>query len=137
MAIENHAEYIARHQHEMDSIKSQLHVCKDKKESWSIYKKLHLSYTTFSIDSADHYATKMEEIALSSGDKELEFQSKLARITVLHAQFEYREGRKYKAVPQLDAYKKKVADGAMTVTDACTQLGISRSKWYKEVSCRA
>ena len=94
MAIENHAEYVGRHQHEMDSIKSQLHVCKDKKESWSIYKKLHLSYTTFSIDSAAHYATKMEEIASSSGDKELEFQSKLARITVLHAQFEYREGRK-------------------------------------------
>ena len=93
-AIENRAEYFARHQHEMDSIKSKLLICKDTKESWSIYKKLHLSYTTFSIDSAAHYATKMEEIALSSEEKELEFQSKLARITVLHAQFEYKEGRK-------------------------------------------
>ncbi len=50
---------------------------------------------------------------------------------------EYREGRKYMAVPELDAFKEKVADGAMTVTEACTKLGISRSKWYKEVSCRA
>ena len=49
---------------------------------------------------------------------------------------EYREGRKYMAVPELDAFKEKVADGAMTVTEACTKLGISRSKWYKEVSCR-
>ena len=50
---------------------------------------------------------------------------------------DYREGRKYKSVPELDAFRKKVADGDMTVTDACTKLGISRSKWYKEVSCRA
>ena len=50
---------------------------------------------------------------------------------------EYREGRKYMAVPELDAFRKKVANGDMTVTDACTKLGISRSKWYKEVSCRA
>ena len=50
---------------------------------------------------------------------------------------EYREGRKYMAVPELDTFRKKVADGDMTVTDACTKLGISRSKWYKEVSCRA
>lgn len=49
----------------------------------------------------------------------------------------YREGRKYMSVPELDTFRKKVADGAMTVTDACSQLGISRSKWYKEVSCRA
>ena len=50
---------------------------------------------------------------------------------------DYREGRKYMLVPELDAFRKKVANGDMTVTDACSQLGISRSKWYKEVSCRA
>ena len=94
LAIDNHADYFARHKHEMDSIKSQLRICKDEKEAWGIYKKLHLSYTTFSIDSAAHYATKMEEIASNSGRKELAFQSKLARITVLHAQFEYGEGRR-------------------------------------------
>lgn len=94
LAIENHADYFARHKHEMDSIKSQLRTCNDEKEAWSIYKKLHLRYTTFSIDSAAHYATKMEEIASNSGRKELAFQSKLARITVLHAQFEYGEGRR-------------------------------------------
>lgn len=94
LAIDKHADYFARHKHEMDSIKSQLRICKDEKEAWSIYKKLHLSYTTFSIDSAAHYATKMEEIALRSKRKELAFQSRLARITVLHAQFEYGEGRK-------------------------------------------
>lgn len=50
---------------------------------------------------------------------------------------EYREGRKYMAVPELDAFMQKVEEGAMTVTEACGKLGISRSKWYKEVSCRA
>ena len=50
---------------------------------------------------------------------------------------DYREGRKYMSVPEFDAFRKKVADGDMTVTDACSHLGISRSKWYKEVSCRA
>ena len=94
LAIDNHADYFARHKHEMDSIKSQLRICKDEKEAWRIYKKLHISYTTFSIDSAAHYATKIEEIASNSGKKELGFQSKLARITVLHAQFEYGEGRR-------------------------------------------
>ena len=50
---------------------------------------------------------------------------------------EYREGRKYKAVPELDAFWQKVEEGAITVTEACEKLGISRSKWYKEVKCRA
>lgn len=94
LAIDKHADYFARHKHEMDSIKSQLRICKDEKVAWDIYKKLHHCYTTFSIDSAAHYATKMEEIASNSGRKELAFQSKLARITVLHAQFEYGEGRR-------------------------------------------
>ena len=61
LAIENHAEYFSRHKHEMDSIKSQLYACKEDKESWKVYKKLHQCYTTFSIDSAAYYATKMEE----------------------------------------------------------------------------
>lgn len=93
-AIENRDEYFAHHKHEMDSIKSQLNVCKNDEETWDIYKKLHLRYTTFSIDSAAHYARKMEEIALRSKRKELAFQSRLAGITVLHAQFKYGEGRK-------------------------------------------
>lgn len=93
-AIENRAEYFSRHKHEMDSIKSQLQVCKNAKESWRIYKKLHQCYTTFSIDSAAHYAAKMEGIASSSSEKELKFLSRIARITILHAQFEYGEGRK-------------------------------------------
>ena len=50
---------------------------------------------------------------------------------------EYREGRKYMSVPELDVFRKKVADGSITVTEACRKLGISRSKWYKETSCRA
>lgn len=94
LAIENREEYFAHYKHEMDSIKSQLHICKNDEEAWKIYKKLHLCYTTFSIDSAAHYAKRMEEIALHSRRKDLEFESKLARITVLHAQFEYRRGRK-------------------------------------------
>ena len=50
---------------------------------------------------------------------------------------EYREGRKYMAVPELDEFLQKVEEGTMTVTEACRRLGISRSKWYKETSCRA
>ena len=50
---------------------------------------------------------------------------------------DYREGRKYLEVPELDSYKSRVANGDMTVAVACKQLGISRSKWYKEVGCRA
>lgn len=50
---------------------------------------------------------------------------------------DYKEGRKYIEVPDLDRYIERVAEGIMTVKDACAELGISRSKWYKEVSCRA
>ena len=49
----------------------------------------------------------------------------------------YKEGRKQKNIPEFDAFKLKVDNGEMTVTEACSQLDISRSKWYKEVSCRA
>ena len=94
LAIKNRDEYFSRHKHEMDSIKSQLQGCKDAKESWRIYKTLHHRYTTFSIDSAAHYASKMGEIASDSSEKELEFLSKIARITILHAQYEYGEGLK-------------------------------------------
>ena len=50
---------------------------------------------------------------------------------------EYREGRKYLEVPELGDYKARVDRGDLTVTAACSLLGISRGKWYKEVSCRA
>jgi DNA invertase Pin-like site-specific DNA recombinase len=50
---------------------------------------------------------------------------------------DYKEGRKYLEVPDLDIFRERVAEGVMTVTEACTKLGISRSKWYKEISCRA
>lgn len=50
---------------------------------------------------------------------------------------EYREGRKYMEIPEFDNFRKMVADGVMSVTEACRKLGISRSKWYKEISCRA
>lgn len=50
---------------------------------------------------------------------------------------EYREGRKYIAVPEFEVFRERVTAGAITVTEACAKLGISRSKWYKEVSCRA
>jgi DNA invertase Pin-like site-specific DNA recombinase len=50
---------------------------------------------------------------------------------------DYKEGRKYLDVPELDSYRERVDSGNMTVKAACEALGISRSKWYKEVSCRA
>ena len=50
---------------------------------------------------------------------------------------DYKEGRKYVEVPELDSYKSRVERGDLTVTAACSMLGISRSKWYKEIGCRA
>lgn len=50
---------------------------------------------------------------------------------------DYKEGRKYVEVPELDSYKSRVERGDLTVTAACSLLGISRSKWYKEIGCRA
>ena len=48
----------------------------------------------------------------------------------------YTEGRKHKSVPEFDAFKLKVDNGEMTVKEACSQLDISRSKWYVEVGRR-
>ena len=50
---------------------------------------------------------------------------------------DYKEGRKYLDVPEIDRYKSLVDQGELTVTAACSMLGISRSKWYKEITCRA
>lgn len=44
---------------------------------------------------------------------------------------EYKEGRKYLDVPDFGVYSERVDKGEMTVTTACANLGISRSKWYK------
>ena len=43
----------------------------------------------------------------------------------------YREGRKPLEVPRYAEFAEMVAAGDMTVTMACRELGISRSKWYK------
>ena len=43
----------------------------------------------------------------------------------------YREGRKPLEVPRYAEFAEMVAAGDMTVTMACQELGISRSKWYK------
>lgn len=43
----------------------------------------------------------------------------------------YREGRKPLEVPRYAEYAEKVAAGDLTVTMACHELGISRSKWYR------
>jgi DNA invertase Pin-like site-specific DNA recombinase len=45
---------------------------------------------------------------------------------------DYKEGRKELAIPiEFELYKNKVTDGEITVVDACKELGISRSTWYK------
>ena len=52
----------------------------------------------------------------------------------------YREGRKTIQIPlEFEGYRNYVAEGNMTVTEACKSLGISRSLWYKWMnnSCRA
>lgn len=43
----------------------------------------------------------------------------------------FREGRKPIEVPDFDKYAKKVSAGKMTVKEAISELGISRSKWYR------
>lgn len=43
----------------------------------------------------------------------------------------FKEGRPVLEVPRFEEYMASVTEGAMTVTAACAELGISRSKWYK------
>ena len=47
---------------------------------------------------------------------------------------DYKEGRKAMEIPvEFEGYRNYVAEGNMTVTAACNELGISRSTWYKWV----
>ena len=40
-------------------------------------------------------------------------------------------GKPVKEIIGIEKYKKMVADGAMSVTESCKQLGISRTQWYR------
>lgn len=44
---------------------------------------------------------------------------------------DYKEGRKYLSVPKFAMFVREVEAGNLTVTAACEELGISRTKWYK------
>ena len=45
---------------------------------------------------------------------------------------DYKEGRKAFEIPvEFQGYRDYVAEGNMTVVEACAELGISRSTWYK------
>lgn len=45
---------------------------------------------------------------------------------------DYKEGRKRIEIPEeFDVCRDRVAAGELTVVDACAELGISRSTWYK------
>ena len=45
---------------------------------------------------------------------------------------DYKEGRKMIEIPaEFEGYRNYVAEGNMTVIEACNYLGISRSLWYK------
>ena len=45
---------------------------------------------------------------------------------------DYKEGRKALEVPEeFMGYRDRTAEGELTVTEACAELGISRSTWYK------
>lgn len=45
---------------------------------------------------------------------------------------DYKEGRKALEIPvEFEGYRNYVAEGNMTVTQACKELGVSRSTWYK------
>lgn len=43
-------------------------------------------------------------------------------------------GREVYEVPGMEDMKVRVRDGEITVTEACKELGIPRSKWYRMVS---
>lgn len=45
----------------------------------------------------------------------------------------FKEGRPYKEVPEFETYAQWVENGEITVSAACNELGISRTKWYKLV----
>ena len=45
---------------------------------------------------------------------------------------DYKEGRKALAIPEaFEGCRDRVAAGELTVVDACVELGVSRSTWYK------
>ena len=47
---------------------------------------------------------------------------------------DYHEGRPKKELPDFQKFLKKQKDGEITVSDACRQLGISRTQWYRLVN---
>lgn len=44
---------------------------------------------------------------------------------------EWREGRKQKEVPEFEKFLEKTKRSELSVTEACKQLGIGRTTWYK------
>lgn len=45
---------------------------------------------------------------------------------------DYKEGRKSLEIPEeFDSFRERISAGELTVVDACAELGISRSTWYK------
>lgn len=46
---------------------------------------------------------------------------------------DYQEGRPKREVVGFEKYHKKQKDGLITVVDACEEMGISRSQWYRLV----
>ena len=40
-------------------------------------------------------------------------------------------GKPAREIVGVETYRKKVADGTMSVTDSCKELGISRTQWYR------
>jgi transposase-like protein len=45
---------------------------------------------------------------------------------------DYKEGRKAMEIhPEFDVYREKTGSGELTVVEACAEMGISRSTWYK------
>ena len=46
----------------------------------------------------------------------------------------FHEGRPVVEVPEFDKFYQQVQAGVMSVVDACKELGISRSKWYRMIN---
>lgn len=46
---------------------------------------------------------------------------------------DFREGRPFLEIPQLEMYQQLVEEGAITVKQACYELGISHMTWYRRL----
>ncbi len=48
---------------------------------------------------------------------------------------DFKEGRPKKEIPDFQKFLEKQKDGGISISEACRQLGISRTSWYRLAAC--